>query len=483
MANASLAVKPGVDTQGTPLQVSGTGITQSSLIRFKNNYTQKLGGCTRLINDRFTGIASFLLPWAALNGTEYVGIGTSRALQLVAGGTIVDITPIGGVGSGDWSLDKWGEDLVGAPAGGTVYIWMPPVAPGNIATPVTNAPPVVNGLVVAAPAQQIITWGAYSVTLGAQDPMLVKWNDVSNLTVWTAAVNNQAGSFRIPNGSKIEAILWFGLSGLLWTDLDLWSMTYSGFPLIYGFNKIAPNAGLIARRAVAAVGTRIAWMAQNDFFLFAGGQAQPMTCTVRDFVFNNLDRDFTDAIHADANTYFDEIMWRFPTIGSCGCCDGYVKWNATEDKWDYGFGAPIISAWSDQSVIGAPIGSDSEGLIQQFETAIDFDGEVLRSFFETGWFQLSEGQEFLFLERILPDFRLNGGGEVRITVTVADEIAQDDIDFPVRVYGPYTVTQRTPYIVVRARGRVAKVLIESVAPNTFWRYGKPLAVVSVDGRR
>jgi hypothetical protein len=72
---------------------------------------------------------------------------------------------------------------------------------------------------------------------------------------------------------------------------------------------------------------------------------------------------------------------------------------------------------------------------------------------------------------------------VRLTITVADQIPPDDIDFPVRIYGPYTVTRRTPYIVIRARGRVAKVLLECVAANTFWRYGKPLAVVSIDGRR
>lgn len=482
MLPISLQVPPGVDTQGTALQV-GQKIARSNLIRFKNGYTQKLGGCRHLISMAFGGVATAVLPWAALDGTQYIGIGTNNELDVIAGGALVSITPTAGIASGDWSLDKWGEDMVAAPAGGTVFIWTPPVGVGNIAVPVANAPSMVNGLIVAAPEQQIITWGAYSTTLGAQDPLLVAWNDVANLTVWTAGVNNQAGTFRIPNGSRIEAVMWFGLSGLLWTDLDMWSMTYSNYPLIYGFNKLAPNAGLISRRAVAALGTRVAWMAQNDFFLFAGGQAQPMTCTVRDFVFDNLDRDFLNAIHADANTYFDEIMWRFPTHGSCGMDSAYVKWNATEDKWDYGFGEPMISAWADQSVIGAPIGADYAGLILQWETALDYDGPALNSFFETGWFQLAEGEEFLFLERVLPDFRLNDGGQVQFTITVADQIPADDIDYPVRVYGPYTVLKSTPYIIVRARGRVAKVLIECTAANTFWRYGKPLAVVSVDGRR
>jgi len=482
MLPIALAVSTGVDTQGTGLQVA-QGIARSNLIRFKNNYIQKMGGSTRLTSDTYDGLATFLMPWAALNSREYVGVGTTTTLYVLDTGVLTDVTPVDGVGSGDWAIDKWGEDMLAAPQGGTIYIWGPPVAPGNIATPVTNAPSTVNGLIVAAPQQQIIAWGAFSASLGQQDPMLIKWNDIAGLTTWTAAVNNQAGSFRIPNGSIIEAVIWFGQVGLIWTDLDLWTMVYSNYPLVYSFNKVAQNAGLIARRAVAALGSKVAWMAQNDFMVYSGGQVRVMTCTVRDFVFDNLDRAFANNIHADANTYFDEIMWRFPTIGSCGCCDAYVKWNATEDKWDYGSGAPIISAWSDQSVIGAPIGADSGGLLQQYETAIDFDGVALNNFFETGWFQLAEGQEFLFLERILPDFRLNDAGVVRLTITVADQIPPDDIDFPVRIYGPYTVTRRTPYIVIRARGRVAKVLLECVAANTFWRYGKPLAVVSIDGRR
>lgn len=486
----ALTIRPGVDTQSTPLQSMGQ-ISTSNLIRFKNGLIQKLGGCSRYLAAAFSGVASCILPWASLIGTKYVAIGTSTNLQLAAAGAIVDITPAAGVGTGDWSLDKWGEDLVAAARGGTVYEWVPPVAGGNVAVAVTNAPSTVNGLVVAAPVQQLITWGAFSATLGAQDPMLVAWCDIANLTVWTAAVNNQAGTFRIPKGSVIEAILWFGLSGLLWTDLDLWSMTYASFPLVYGFNEISTNAGLIARRAVASLGSRVAWMAQNDFFVFQGGGAQVIPCSVRDFVFGGpdypgMDRVYTNNIHADANTYFDEIKWYFPLVGSGGVCNGWVKWSPNEGQqgvWDYGMGGPNISAWSDQSVVGAPLGTDYAGHVQQFETAMDFDDVVYNSSFLSGWFYLQEGEVSVFVERIMPDFTINPGGQIQLTISFADEIPQNATDYPVRVYGPYVVTSATPYIIVRGSGRVARVLLECIAPNTFWRYGKPLARVSFDGHR
>ena len=364
---------------------------------------------------------------------------------------------------------------------------MPPVAGGNVAVALTNAPAACNGLIVAAPQQQIIAWGIYSSTLSMQDPLLIGWCDVANNTVWAATTTNQAGTFRISTGSAIQQVIWYGLSGVLWTDLDFWAMTYAGFPLVYGFNKIAPNCGLISGRAADILGTRIAWMSQNDFFQYQGGQVAAIPCSVRDFVFNNLDRTQVGSIHCDTNTAYGEFMWRFPMTGSGGVCNAYVKWSPNEigptGEWDLGQGAPEISAWADQSVIGFPIGTDYSGNIQQFETANDFAGVTLSSGFTTGWFSIAEGQEFIFLERFLPDFSISAGGQVTFTINFADYIPATQTDFPVRTYGPYTIDATTPFQIVRGRGRVAQIVFASTTSNTFWRYGKPPATASVDGRQ
>jgi hypothetical protein len=487
MIPVTLGIKPNVDTVSTPFQSMGQ-ITASNLIRFFNSQIQKLGGCAKLISAAFSGVATALMPWAALNQTQYIGIGTTTRLQLISGGVLTNITPAGGVGSGDWSLDKWGQDLIAAPAGGTIYDWVPPVSGGNIAVAITNAPSIVNGLVVAAPEQQIIAWGAYSATLAAQDPMLVAWCDVADFTTWTAAVANQAGTFRIPNGSKIVAILWPGLSGILWTDLDVWAVTYVNYPLVYGFNMLARNAGLIARRAVALLGQRIPWMSQNTFYVLQGGTVQELPCSVRNFVFGptGLDRAHVNSIHADPNSYFNEVTWWFPIIGSAGVCTAYVKatWSAANEvSWDYGTAGLNISAWSDQSVIGAPIGADYAGLVQQFETAIDWNGVPFDSGFTSGWFDLQEGEVNVFVERIMPDFTINPGGQISLTVTFADEIPQNSTDYPVRIYGPYIVTAATPFIIVRGSGRVASLTVSCTVAGTTWTYGKPIARVSPDGHR
>lgn len=383
-----------------------------------------------------------------------------------------------------WTLALWGENLIAAYSGGTLYEWVPPVALGNVATPVSGAPSEMNGVFVAAPQQQAIAWGIYSVTLAEQDDLLLGWCDVSDLNDWTASATNQAGTFRLSSGSRIMAGQWFGVVGLVWTDLDVWSMTYVGFPYIYGFNRVAENCGLISPRAMGTLASQVFWMSQDEFFVYSGGAVATLPCAVHDFVFDDLDRNNLQAVYCAVNSSMSEVTWWFPIVGGDGVCTRYAKYNVAEQLWDIGADLLRLSAWADQSVVGQPIGADYNNLLQQFETSVDFDGERLTSSFLTGYWRLSEGQEYVTIKRILPDFTLSDEGVVQITVYVADTLAPvPGAAYPVRQYGPYEVTNETPYIIVRARGRVMQLLVESQALNTFWRYGSPIAEIQRDGSR
>lgn len=385
-----------------------------------------------------------------------------------------------------WSFDNWGENLIAAFAGDTIYEWTPPVAIGNVALPISGAPESVNGIVTANPYQQIIAWGAYSATLGQQDPMLIRWCDVADNTEWVAATDNQAGSFRLPTGSVVVRVLWIGINGLIWTDEAMWTMTYVGFPLVYGFTRTAPNAGLYAPRALASVGTRIFWMAdKGEFFIFEGGGVRAVTCTVRNFIYDNIDENYAQATFCWADTFNYEVYTFFATAGSGGVCNAYVKLNMKdrgpngEPLWDKGMADEFQrSAAIDHSVMGAPIAADYNQLLQQSDTSNNFDDEAGDSWFLTGFFKIAEGQEFVYLDTIWPDFTINDGGEVLVTVYVYEDMNANPL-----TYGPYTITSATEYFYVGASGRLLQIKVQSTEINTFWRYGAPIANVQPFGRR
>ena len=350
---------------------------------------------------------------------------------------------------------------------------------------------------MAAPQQQAFAWGVYSATLGDQDPLLLAWCDVGNLAVWSAEVNNQAGSFKLSSGSLIVAGTWVGLTAIIWTDLDMWVANYIGFPLIYSFNRVAQNCGLIAPKAWGVLGNMVAWMGQYDFFVYEGGSVRPVPCTVRDYVFNTIDRGNVSSVHCDVNTAGNEIMWRFPQGHlSGGVCTAYVKWSPAENSWDFGEGPPNLSAWADisgwhyQDGGSYPLGIDYSGNILVFETDYDFPLSTVDIFYITGWFYIAEGQEMVTVERVNPDFVFNpeqgfvtpSSGAVNMTFYFADEIPATETDYPVRTYGPYLVTDQTPYIIVRGRGRVMQIRVD-VVQGSFFRNGKHMARISIDGHR
>jgi hypothetical protein len=395
-----------------------------------------------------------------------------------------------------WSLDNWGQLLVASYTGGPPYVWTPPLGTvySNSAALIPRAvytgnyvPWTSTGLFVAMPQQQLVIYGTDMTlvsTPGAatQDPLLIRFSDVSDYSSWLVTATNQAGSFRLPSGSRIVGGIQAPLQGLFWTDIEFWSMQYIGYPLVYSFTKLGIGCGLISLRGVAKMGPEIYWMSQKGFFVYNGSAVEPVRCTVWDFVFNNIDTNYLDNVFAAPNAYFNEIGFYFPTVGSNGVVTSYAKLNVLDKVWDCG--TLTRTDWIDQSILGAPIGVDQNGILQQHEMDNDFDGQAMDSYAWTGWFKLGEGDNFLSIQRILPDFVISGGS-VKLTVQTADYVNDDTTSTPskLKTFGPFVVTSTTEYVIVKGRGRVGRIKIESTDHSVFWRAGKNEMVIGPAGRR
>lgn len=376
-----------------------------------------------------------------------------------------------------WSMLNFGQDWVGCPTNGAIYLWDPSLGEvNNQATIISvNAPPQNTGIFLAMPQEQIVAYGAYDAVNMYQDPMLIRWCDVGDFTDWTPSTINQAGSYRLSQGSKIVGGIQGPQFGMLWTDLGVWQMQYINFPLVYGFNLIASGCGLIAMRAAGILSGNVYWMSQNEFFVANGTTVQVLPCTVWDIVFRNLNFFQKDKITCAVNSYFNEISWYFPSLSGLGENDTYVKFNAVDQTWDYG--ALPRTAWFDQSVYGPPMGTDSASLIQQHETSPDADGIAMLPSATTGWFRISEGSLYAFIDRIIGDFIYNGGNVMQVTVSVVNY----PNDTPRTI--TFDVTSDIKYNIVRLRGRLAKITVASSDLGSFWRFGDPLALMTGSGKR
>jgi hypothetical protein len=325
------------------------------------------------------------------------GYGTGTAPTLTTG------TPITAT---DWTLDNWGEILISCPLNGPIYEWSP-TSGQPISLVIPEAPTVNAGAFVAMPQRQIVAWG--STFNGIQDPLLVRWCDVENYNQWIALITNQAGSYRIPKGSKIVQSIQGPQQGLIWTDLGLWAMQYVGPPYVYQFNELGNGCGLVGRKAAASVNGVVYWMGQSQFFRLSGNGVEPIRCPIWDVVFQDLDTSNLDRIRVAPNSRFGEIAWHFPTNGNGGENYGYVKYNFILDQWDYAFNSianPYIarSAWINESVLGAPIGAALNQYLYQHETSTDADGVAMDSYFQTGYFVLTEADVLIMVVHRMQTF-------------------------------------------------------------------------------
>jgi hypothetical protein len=93
MALIKLQFRPGINRETTAYANEG-GWYDSNLVRFRFGKPESIGGWTPFSNSTFLGTTRSLMPWTALDGTTYMGMGTNLKYYVVRGVSFYDITPI-----------------------------------------------------------------------------------------------------------------------------------------------------------------------------------------------------------------------------------------------------------------------------------------------------------------------------------------------------------------------------------------------------
>lgn len=480
-----------------PISTTGQGITIQGT--YKALTVPTANTFTIAANTQATGSGSFFMNGGNAQLVYQISLGPPAA----GTGFGLGGFGLGGFGTGvtnssqtgadlaatNWTTANWGEILLACPINGGIYYWEPGSG-FQTATIVSQAPPYNSGIFVSNAQQILIAFGSsVAIAIGEQqEPLLVQWSDVENFFEWNANDATQAGNFVIPEGSKLIGGIAVANQNLLWTDLDLWAMNYIGPPDVFGFNKIGAGMGLVSAHAIQQLRGAVFWMGPSNFYVYSGGSGNVLQCPVWDAVFQNLNTNFLQNICAMPNTPFNEIGWQFPSKSSVtGENDSFVTMNIFEQgaPWTVNIAGNQMqrSAWIDQSVLGPPIATSSGGNIYLHETTPDADGQPLVSSFTTGDFYLAEGEQFVFVDQIMPDMKwttFTGGTSAQIQLTF--NISNFPGDTPIS-YGPYTVTQATEYLTVRFRGRLMNINVASADLGSFWRLGSCKYRWAGSGRR
>lgn len=187
------------------------------------------------------------------------------------------------------------------------------------------------------------------------DPLLVRWCDLANVYEWVPEVTNQSGEQKLSHGSFIVTAINARQEILIWTDTALFSAQYIGPPFVWGFSLLDQDVSIASQNAVLTVNNVVYWMGRDKFFMYSG-RVETLPCTLRQFVYSDINYDQLSQVVAGANEGYNEVWWLYPSADSA-VNDRYVIYNYLERIWYYG--NIHRSFWSEHSQRNNPIAAFS----------------------------------------------------------------------------------------------------------------------------
>jgi hypothetical protein len=442
-----------------------------------------------------------------------------------SGGTVVvsiPVAPVRGwgtaanVGVGQqlrlWTNDNFGEDLLIAPRGGSVYYWDATTGISVRAlllnTASTNAgfagqfvPNTTNQIIGSSIQRFAICFGANpydpAVPNNQFDPLLVRWSDQENPFDWVPQATNQSGEYRLNIGSFIMCARSTRQEILVWSDAAIYSMQYLGPPYVWGFQLLQDNISIMSPNASITVNNVTYWMGTDKFFSYTG-RVETLPCTLWQFVFDDINKDQSFQVFAGSNESYNEVWWFYCSQNS-NQIDKYIIYNYLERVWSYG--TMNRTAWLDSGLRQFPMAAYPVGNKVLFHEANvdDVSGLTpvpIEAYIQSSDFDIGDGHNFGFVWRILPDITFNGSNVNQPSVTMTLRPRQNSgtpygtADNP-RVQSAQNYASRNTYevqefdgqVYTRLRARQMSFRIESSGLGVAWQLGSPRIDIRPDGRR
>ncbi len=488
------------------------------------------GGAPITLTSEGTGLqALYFTVFSNASDSGTGGSATDAAYQINTGYPIYTIGT--GWGTGSWSRGTWGsgfttgfglqlrlwsqsnfgEILLFNPRGGSLYEW----APGSGSTPAygtrgtvvsgTYTPSLINEILVSDQSRIVICFGCndpsgtYATT--ELDPMQIRWSAQESYTVWEPQATNQAGDQRLSHGSQIVGALQTRQEINVWTDAAIYAMQYIGPPLVWQITLLADNISIASPNAMATASGVVYWMGVDKFYIYSG-RVETLPCSVRTYIYNDINRNQFAQIQAGTNEGYSEVWWFYCSANS-DIIDRYVIFNYLDHVWYYG--SMDRTAWLDSPLRQFPVATTGKNLMVYHEAAID-DGTTnppspINAYVQSSDFDINDGHNYGFVWRIIPDITFDGSNTTgSTTVNPAVQFTVRPRQNPGSGYGvspsptvksaqsyagqtTYTVQEFTEIVYSRIRGRQMAFKVSSDTLGTQWQLGVPRIDVRPDGRQ
>jgi hypothetical protein len=230
-----------------------------------------------------------------------------------------------------------------------------------------------------------------------------------------------------------------------------------------------------------------------DKFYMYDGRVRTLPCSLREYVFKDINFAQSDQVICGTNEGFNEVWWFYPS-GNSNWVDRYVIYNHLDQVWYYG--QLSRTAWLDVASRNLPIAAytpenQDPGILYTHESGIDDAGLPMESFIQSSDFDITDnsGETFMLTRRMIPDINFNTSTaqtpEVTLTMRPRNfpgSNFQNDPSDSQRVIST-SVNNFTDQVFIRARARQMALKVSSDDLGVQWQLGNPRIDVRSDGKQ
>jgi hypothetical protein len=416
----------------------------------------------------------------------------------------------------DWWFDNFDNDLVmniradtsgaGVALGGPIYYWergtsvnpttaldTPAVLLSSLVG-ATDVPETAMQILISQNDKHLLAFGCqpYAGSSGDFDPLLIRWASQDDPVMWEPLATNTAGFIRVSRGSRIVRALATRQEILVFTDTHLFTLQFLGTADVFGLQEYADNISIMGPRATISANNITYWMGLDKFYMY-DGRVRTLPCSLREYVFKDINYAQSDQVICGTNEGFNEVWWFYPS-GNSDWVDRYVIYNHLDQVWYYG--QLSRTAWLDVASRSLPIAAytpenQDPGVLYTHESGIDDAGLPMESFIQSSDFDITDnnGETFMLTRRMIPDinFTTSTAQAPEVTLTVRPRNFpgsnfQNDPSDSQRVIST-SVNNFTDQVFVRARARQMALKVSSVDLGVQWQLGNPRLDVRSDGKQ
>lgn len=336
--------------------------------------------------------------------------------------------------------------------------------------------PAKNDAMFVEPNRFVVLIGT-SPSGGTYNSLAVRWCDQEVITSWSPASTNLAGDFMLSEGGRAVTGVAARQQNLLFTDSAVYTMQFTGdATAVFAFRLAGTGCGIIGALAKAEHNGIVYWAGKDNFYQFGGAVPEVIPSNIRRDVFGNIAANQAEKTVCGVNPAFSEVWWLYADGRDGTECSRYAVFSGERGTVDNA-GTFARSTWIKPGVFEYPIMLGTDGMVYYHEKGYSANGGVLTAYLESAYYDIGDGDRFVSIFGVMPDFD-DQQGPVSFTFTT-----KTTANGSASASSVLTANPSTTQLWLRKTGRQIKVRLDSASAPSFWRLGSIMFDIKPSGSR